>query len=98
MAITYTWSIADLKRNADGGVTEATFQVLADDGTNQATWTSAHEFEPDPSASNFIPYSSITEEIVLNWIHTMIGSDAVRDTEAFAERALADSQLTGTPW
>lgn len=95
---TYTWSITDLKRNADGGVYEATFVITADDGTSQGTWTGQHEFTPDPSASDFIAYNNLTEATVLNWIHTMIGSDAVEAAQDLANDALTATQLTGTPW
>ena len=66
--MTTTWTIAQLERTLDdGGVVVAHWRATATDGDFSATNYGTAGFTPDPSASGFIAYDSITEEVALGW-------------------------------
>lgn len=72
MAFTYEWKIVELERNAsNGGVMIAHYRCTCTDSETGTFKTSVgvKNFSPDPSDPNFIPFESLTEEIVLSWIH-----------------------------
>lgn len=64
--MTTTWNISQLDRQtSDGLVTTAHWQATAVDGDYTASVYSTCSFEP---ATPSIPYNSVTEQEVLNWI------------------------------
>ena len=57
MAVTYTWTIAELERNtADGGVTVAHWRCEGVDGEATASSYGTTSWTPDASASDFIAF------------------------------------------
>lgn len=78
MTITYEWSIGELERYTEsGGVITAHYRCV---GTNEATGTSdsnygSIHFTPDPDSENFIPFESLTEDIVLGWVKSQPDPD-----------------------
>jgi hypothetical protein len=100
MAITYTWSVANMERNtADGGVTVVHWRCEGADGDTTASRYGTTSHTPDTSASDFVAYDSLTEATVLGWVHNGVvkadieGSIATEITEA-----LNPTSSDGMPW
>jgi hypothetical protein len=95
-----TWTIANLERNlTDGGVTVAHWRVTEVDGDYSASSYGTVGFTPDPDASDFVAYDSLSEATVLGWVQAEVDQDAVEaaltaDIEAQKNPVSAD----GTPW
>ena len=99
-----TWTIANLERNvADGGVTVAHWRVTEEETVGDVTYTASSYgtvgFTPDPDASDFVAYDSLTEATVLGWVHAEVDQDATEaaltaNIEAQKNPVSAD----GMPW
>ena len=77
MAVTYTWTIANMERNtADGGVTVAHWRCEGVDGEATASAYGTASWTPDASASDFIAFDSLTQANVLAWVwNTVVRTD-----------------------
>ena len=98
---TITWSIVDLEREvADGYVHLVNYRVDGTEAGFFAAFTSK-TFLVRPN-ENFVPYEDLTEAIVLGWIHTEIGPEAVEAIERGIEAELHEQQFPtvahGLPW
>ena len=95
-----TWTIANLERNlADGGVTVAHWRCTKEDGDFSASSYGTCGFTPDPTASDYIAYNSLTEANVLAWVHAEVDKDATE--AALTAKIEADKNPTsasGVPW
>ena len=99
-----TWTIANLERNvADGGVTVAHWRVTKSETVGDDTFTASSYgtvgFTPDASADDFVAYDSLTEEVVMGWVHAEVDQ---AETEA-ALTANIEAQKNpvsadGMPW
>ena len=92
-----TWKINTLESNTtDGYVSVAHWQATAVDGEHTA---SVYATVSWPEGTPTIPYSSLTEATVLNWVWESVD-------KASTESALADQiallkspvKTSGTPW
>ena len=95
-----TWTIANLERNvADGGVTMAHWRVTKVDGDFSASSYGTVGFTPDASASDFVAYDSLTEEVVMGWVHADVDKDAT-ETALTANIAGQKDPVSadGMPW
>ena len=103
-----TWTIANLERNvADGGVTVAHWRVTEEEtvgtGDDAVTYTASAYgtcgFTPDPDASDFVAYDSLTESAVLGWVHAEVDQT---ETEAALTANIAEQKTPvtadGMPW
>jgi len=100
MAITYTWIISQVERTtASGGINQIHWRCKAVDGDHSVGSYGTVGCTPDPSASDFIAYDSVTEANCIAWAQADVGKD---DTEAnlAAQIALlkAPTTATGVPW
>jgi len=95
-----TWTIATLECNlADGGVTVAHWRCTEVDGDFSASSYGTCGFTPDPTASDYIAYNSLTEANVLAWVHAEVDKDATE--AALTAKIEADKNPTsasGVPW
>lgn len=95
-----TWTIGTLERElADGGVTVAHWRCTEVDGDFSASSYGTVGFTPDPTASDYIAYDSLTEANVLAWVHESVGQDTVE--AALTAKIEADKNPTsgsGVPW
>ena len=100
MAITYTWSIANLERNtSDGGVTVVHWRCEGTDGTNTGSAYGTVGCTPDASAADFIAFDSLTEADVLGWVHADVDKDATEEAIASKIDAQANPvSVVGLPW
>ena len=101
MAITYTWTIANMERNtADDSVTIAHWRCSGDDGNgNTASSCGTTSHTGVPSDPDFIAYASLTEADVLGWVHDAIDQTATETAIADKINAMANpTTASGTPW
>jgi hypothetical protein len=99
--MTTTWTIAQLERTLDdGGVVVAHWRATATDGDFSATNYGTAGFTPDPSASDYVPYDSITEEVALGWCFADgVDKDAIEASlAANIEAQKNPTQASGVPW
>ena len=97
MSVTYTWKINTLESNtADGYVTVAHWSCNAVDGEDSA---SAYATVSWAEGTPTIPYNSLTEATVLNWVWESVDKSATEASLA-AQIALLKNPVktTGTPW
>jgi hypothetical protein len=102
MAITYTWKLKSFKKVSRDNLTDVVFQTYwdktgTDEDGDSGTFTGATPFDPaqvDPN--NFTPYESLTEEIVLGWIKSVVvGSYETHVNEQIAKQ-LQDKKFVPT--
>ena len=95
-----TWAISTLERElSDGGVVVAHWRATAVDGDFSASSYGTVGFTPDPSASGFIAYDSLTEADVIGWVQAEVDQDAIE--ASLAAQIEADknpTQAAGVPW
>jgi len=103
-----TWTIATLERElADGGVTVAHWRCTEEEtvgtGDDAVTYSASSYgtvgFTPDPTASDYIAYDSLTEADVLGWVYESVGQDTVE--AALTAKIEADKNpvtAAGVPW
>jgi len=95
-----TWTISTLERElSDGGVIVAHWRATAVDGDFSASSYGTVGFTPDPSASGFIDYDSLTEADVIGWVQAELDQDAIE--ASLAAQIEADknpTQAAGVPW
>ncbi len=99
--MTTTWTIAQLERTLDdGGVVVAHWRATATDGDFSASSYGTAGFTPDPSASDYVPYDSITEEVALDWCFADgVDKDAIEASlAANIEAQKNPTQASGVPW
>ena len=95
MPITYTWKITGLKtKDVDPQHPSAIVQTYwqktgTDEAGNTGTFSGATPFTIDPSDASgpFVPFQELTEEIVIDWIKTVVvGSYEEHVNEKIAEQ------------
>jgi hypothetical protein len=100
MATTVTWKIANLERETeDGFVFIAHYTVNADDGTyTSGAYGSLGLERPD----SLIPFSQLTEAIVIGWVKEKFGEEKVAEIEAALQSQIEEqkhpSKAAGVPW
>jgi len=106
-----TWTISTLERELQGdlagGVIVAHWRATASEtvgeGDEAVTYSASNYgtcgFTPDPSASDFIAYDSLTEADVIGWVQAELDQDAIE--ASLAAQIEADknpTQAAGVPW
>ena len=97
MAIVNTWTITQTDYlTSDGFITTAHWTALAVDGDYTASIYSTASWQ---AGTPTIPYASVTEAEVLNWVWESVDKQATEDALA-ANIALQKNptQASGTPW
>ena len=111
MAIAITWNVHRCKRDSDtGGVTGVAARCIASDTRiidgsevthKKDKYVVYDDLVPDPSSPDFIPFESLTEQNILTWIDSLLGSKK-QEIEATVENKLNDKFLQvaslGNPW
>ena len=101
MAITKTWEINTVERElADGYVKKVIYRVKGIDGSEEkARATGEVELE---KPETLIPYKDLTEDTVIGWVKTKLGTEQVTAIEKSLtdEIALINTPVTaeGKPW
>lgn len=101
MATAFKWAIANLEREtADGLVITVHYTVNADNGvyTSGAYGSLGLERPED----EMIPFSQLTEEIVVQWVKDKFGEEKVAEIEAALQAQIDEQQsptkAAGVPW
>jgi hypothetical protein len=100
MATTVTWKIANLERETeDGFIFTVHYTVNADDGTyTSGAYGSLGLERPD----NLIPFSQLTEEVVVGWVKEKFGEEKVAEIEAALQSQINEqkhpTKASGVPW
>lgn len=104
--MTTNWKIAGMKRLTDNGlVIEATYIFNAQEGNVLDRKVGSLTFSGSPEEPGFVPYSALTEEIVLGWVYDALGSQktqietdvTTRVTERYNEQQ-NNPYSNGVPW
>ena len=99
-----TWTISTLERNtADGGVIVAHWRVTEEETVGEDTYSASSYgtcgFTPDPSASDYIAYSDLTEADVLGWVWAEVDQDAIEaGLTANINEQKNPTTADGVPW
>ena len=95
-----TWTIANLERDvATGGVTVCHWSVTEVDGDYSASAYGTVGLTPDATAEDFIPYDSLTEDVVLGWVQADVDQTAIEaGLTANIEEQKTPATATGMPW
>jgi hypothetical protein len=97
MAIVNTWTITQTDyETSNGFITTAHWTALAVDGDYTVSIYSTASWQ---AGTPVIPYASVTEAEVLNWVWETVDKQATEDALA-ANIALQKNPVTatGTPW
>ena len=100
MATTNTWKINQLEREtADGYVFTAHYTVEASDETYKSGAYGSIGFE---RPETLVPYSDLTEEIVVGWVKDQLTAENVARVEAQLQAQLDEqktpTKASGMPW
>tara|TARA_R110002012_G_scaffold318040_1_gene535527 strand:- start:47 stop:349 length:303 start_codon:yes stop_codon:yes gene_type:complete len=100
MAISYTWTIDTVDRTiANGGINTIHWRCNAVEGDHSVGSYGSVGCTPDPSASDFIAYDSVTEANCIAWVQTNVGKD---DTESGLASQIVELKTptkgSGKPW
>jgi len=100
MTISATWRIANLEREtADGFVYTAHYTVDAKDDVYSAGAYGSIGFE---RPENLIPFSDLSEELVVQWVKEALGGEKVLEIGqalmAQIEEQRSPTKATGVPW
>lgn len=98
-----TWKIENLEHHtSNGGVITAHWRVNTQEDNFYASSYGSAGFTPDPEATDFIPYENLTEEIVLGWLKSQLGEEAVTNLEESLQNQINDQKApkvaSGLPW
>lgn len=97
------WKITELERlTNNSGVIRAHWRLELQDAEYSASAYGDQVFQPDPNDENFIPFADLTEEIVLDWVKTALGTERVDALLAALEKQIQEQKTpsvqTGLPW
>jgi hypothetical protein len=96
------WKISTLDRNtADGFVNTVHWTASQADGDFTASTYSTVSFTKEDGI-NYVPYESLTEAAVVEWVKGSLGADGVAAVDAALAANIAEQKApkvaTGTPW
>jgi len=100
----HTWKIYDLKRNiADGVVIEVTYACESAHEQSGTRQIGDITLSGSASDSGFIAFDSLTEEKVLEWVHSNVDKSSIETSNSASiaqaiVRQAARTTKRGTPW
>ena len=100
--MTTTFKISQMDRNtADGFVNTVHWNASQVDGDFSASTYSTASFTKEDGI-NYVPYASLTEAAVIEWVKGSLGAEGVAAVDAALAANIADQKApttaTGTPW
>ena len=100
MAITYTWSIPAVESStADGGINTIHWRCVGVDGDHSCASYGTVGCTPDPSASDFIAYGSVTEANAIAWAQGALDKDSIEaNIKVDVDNQKAPTSASGQPW
>jgi len=102
MAATITWKVRNCESTAsDGCINEVKYTIYGVDGDHSARRTVFTTLD-NKDDDNFIDYNNVTEENVLAWVKSKLGSHQVTLLENAVKKDIAiakqPKKIVGTPW
>lgn len=95
------WSISNMVRNTKGAQKDGVVEVLGiytmTDGDYSASYPALATFTPDKSKEGFVPFSSLTSEIVCGWMDEYCDVDEIKKSLT-AEITALKGRTEGLPW
>ena len=96
------WTITNMDRlTADGFVVTVHWTASQTDGDYSASTYSTVSFTKEDGI-NYVPYASLTEAAVIEWVKGSLGTEGVAAVDAALAANIADQKApktaTGTPW
>lgn len=103
MATTFTWTADALDRTtSDGIVYQVHMRLNAADDTYQTAASVSVPLDLPAEGDTVVPYSELTEEVVVGWSKAKLGTEQVTAIESELQRRLNEQRTpttaTGTPW
>ena len=100
MAVTYTWSIAQVDRTiSTGGINTIHWRCVGVDGDHSASSYGSTGHSPDSTASDFIAYDSVTEANCIAWAQAQLDKTAIEDSIAAQIEEMKTPTIgRGKPW
>jgi len=95
-----TWTIVELQRDiATGGVLYVHYSAVAtDEGYSEGEYGGV-PLTPDSSSPDFILFENLTEEIVLNWIWSILDKESIEESLlAKVQEQKTPTKSQGLPW
>jgi len=101
MEITKTWEVNTLERElADGYVKKVIYRVKGIDGSEEKARRTGEVDLAKPDT--LVPYKDLTQDTVLGWVKTKLGTDEVTAIEKSLEDEIkllnTPVTSTGKPW
>ena len=95
----YLWTISQMDRlTSDGFVVVVHYNVSAVDGDYQASTYGTTSYTQE-EGSTFVPYASLTKEVVVGWVQEALGKDVVEASlQSQLDALKAPVQQSGLPW
>lgn len=97
MAITYKWEVTGLKTTNVGNTSNVVVQTYwkktgTDENGNEGVFSGATPFSVDsmPDGQTFVPFSELTEEMVLNWIKAVVVGSYADHVDGEIAKQIAD--------
>ena len=105
--MTTTWKIFDTKyQKVDGLITKVTYGCTVQLENYIDRTISEIKLTGNTSIEGFVPYSNLSEEVILGWVKTSLGAEAVTSIETSlqnnvtVQKAAKDynPEKNGLPW
>jgi len=98
----WTVPLTEYTNDDDKGIVVCHWRATATDGDYSASSYGTCGFTPDPTAPDFVPFESLTEDDVLQWVYAELGAEQLAAIEdglsANIEEQKAPKVVAGTPW
>lgn len=96
------WKVANMERHTNDGVVYTVHYTVTrfKDGEQAGAYGSLGFEAPEPDS--MIPYTELTEKIVIGWCKDQLGEDKVTEIDAALDaqinEKLTPTKATGVPW
>jgi hypothetical protein len=98
----YRWSIAQLEHKVDdGGVIIAHWRAEAIQDEHVASVYGSVSFTPNPDSEDFVPYSELTEGLVISWVKLELGEEVEAIENGLSiqiDNMVNPPVVAGLPW
>ena len=90
------WTIAQLERNPDNGVTQVHYHVSDSETIGEtAPFGRSYgttNFTPDASKDGYLSFDSLRQDVVIAWVKENLGDETVAAIEASIASQIAESK------
>ena len=95
----WTVPLTEYTNDDDKGIVVCHWRATLTDGDYSASAYGTAGFTPDPTSPDFVPFESLTEADVLEWVYESVDKDATEASlAANIEDQKAPQTMAGVPW